>query len=115
MAAIFAPLADRPVETCVALYLDRLGRLTGSRHMVGTVRQVEVPIRSILVDALGFDARAALLAHNHPSGDARASRGDLLFTRQLAQTLAAVGVDLIDHIILARGGATTSLRGKGFL
>lgn len=115
MAAIFAPLADRPRETCVALYLDRLGRLTGMRHMVGTSQQVEVPIRSIVVDALGFDARAALLAHNHPSGNAQASRDDLLFTRRLVQALTTIGVDLVDHVILTRGGATTSLRATGFL
>ena len=115
MSAIVAPLADRAAETCAVLYLDRLNRLVGLRHMVGTGQHVDVPIRSIAIDALGFDARAVLFAHNHPSGDARASHDDLLFTRRLAEGLAAIDVELVDHVIVARGGASTSLRARGHL
>ena len=115
MSAIVAPLTDRAAETCAVLYLDRLNRFVGLRHMVGTGQHVDVPIRSIAIDALGFDARAVLFAHNHPSGDARASRDDLLFTRRLAEGLAAIDVELLDHVIVARGGASTSLRASGHL
>ena len=115
MAAIVVTLAEQPVETCAALYLDGHNRLAGTRHIIGGKERVDISIRAIAIDALAFDARAVVIAHNHPSGDQRASADDLIFTRTLAQGLRAIGVTLADHLILARGGATTSLRAKGYL
>lgn len=114
ISSIFAPLADRPVETCAILYLDAQRRLVGVRHVVGTVGQVSLSVRRIAADALAFDACAAVMAHNHPSGDPRPSEGDLGFTRALARGLHALGVRLSDHVVLARDGLT-SLREKGLL
>ena len=112
---MLAPLADQLVETCAVLYIDAENRLAGMRHIVGGKDAVDVSIRSVVIDALAFDARSAVIAHNHPSGDHRASRTDLSFTRLLVQGLDAIDVALTDHIILARGGETTSLRATGFL
>lgn len=114
MAGIFAPLADQPVETCAILYLDGQRRLVGMRHVVGRLNIIQLSPRTVAADALAFEARAAVMAHNHPSGDPSPSQADLVFTRQLVRGLEALGVSLGDHVILARGGMT-SLRAKGLL
>lgn len=114
MTGIFAPLAQRPVETCAILYLDAAGRLAGARHVVGTHGTVELSIRTVVADALAFAAQAVVMAHNHPSGDPRPSAADLSFTRRLALCLEAIGVTLSDHVVLAQGGMT-SLRARGLL
>ena len=114
MTAAFAPLAARATETCAILYLDAQRHLVGVRHIVGAIGHVDVTVRTIAVDALAFDAAAAVMAHNHPSGDPTPSQEDLGFTRLLARGLYALGVRRSDHVVLARDGLT-SLRAKGML
>ena len=52
--------------------------------------------------------------HNHPGGSPQASRDDLDLTETVARALAAVGVDVLDHIIVARG-QYYSLAQKGLI
>ena len=58
-------------------------------------------------------AAAAVLIHNHPSGNPKPSDEDLVLTARLCQAGAAVGIPLIDHIIIANQ-EFTSLREWGF-
>ena len=60
-----------------------------------------VPIRRIVEMALGANATSVILAHNHPSGMALPSTEDQLTTRRLAMSLAAVDIDLVDHLVFA--------------
>jgi DNA repair protein RadC len=71
-------------------------------------------VRTIVADALAFDATGVVMAHNHPSGDATPSDDDRVLTRRLARALDAVGVRLIDHLVLA-GDEAASFRGLGLL
>jgi DNA repair protein RadC len=41
------------------------------------------------------------ILHNHPSGDPTPSAADVELTRRLAAADALMGVDLLDHIVLA--------------
>ena len=44
---------------------------------------------------------AAVICHNHPNGLALPSENDISLTIQEADTLGKIGVQLIDHIIVA--------------
>jgi DNA repair protein RadC len=46
-------------------------------------------------------ATAVFILHNHPSGDPTPSAADVDLTRRLAAAGALMGVDLVDHIVLA--------------
>lgn len=59
----------------------------------------------ILRPVLRCAASAFILVHNHPSGDPRPSRDDVAMTDALHRASLAVGVTLIDHVIVSRGGA----------
>jgi len=61
----------------------------------------DVPIRKIVDLALRYNASLAVISHNHPSGVALPSKADLNVTNVLFNTLATVGVRLVDHIIVA--------------
>lgn len=51
--------------------------------------------------ALGSGCSCALLAHNHPSGLAIPSEGDFRTTCAIVASLGAIGVDVVDHVIIA--------------
>ncbi|MCC6215031.1 MAG: JAB domain-containing protein [Polyangiaceae bacterium] len=65
--------------------------------------------RDVLGPALRDAASAIVLVHNHPSGDPTASAEDVAMTRQLALACRAVALPLLDHVVVARGGATSLL------
>ncbi|MBQ4569303.1 MAG: DNA repair protein RadC [Ruminococcus sp.] len=67
----------------------------------GTTCTSDVPIRKIVDLSLRYNASYAIIAHNHPSGVALPSKEDVTVTKLLRSTLAAVGVRLIDHVIVA--------------
>jgi DNA repair protein RadC len=61
----------------------------------------------ILRPAVRNGASALILVHNHPSGDATPSRDDLRMTRALGRACRQVGVTLLDHVVVARSGASS--------
>ncbi|WP_237709170.1 JAB domain-containing protein [Sphingomonas elodea] len=113
--ALFAQMAEAWTETAGFAYLAGDGRLLGMRHVHSVCADaIDVPVRQIVADALAFDAAGMVMAHNHPSGDPRPSRADRATTRRLLHALEPVDVRLVDHLILARGGAV-SFRALGWL
>ena len=95
------------------LCLDAKGKLLCHKELgEGSVNSAAVPIRRIVEIALGANATAVVLAHNHPSGIALPSPEDELTTHQLAMALSAVDIVLMDHFIIA-DGECVSLRASG--
>ncbi|HCC34135.1 MAG TPA: hypothetical protein DEQ02_00250 [Ruminococcaceae bacterium] len=69
----------------------------------GSVNAAEVSTRKVVEIALRHNATSVIIAHNHPSGIALPSRQDIATTEKLVKALDAVGIFLVDHIILADG------------
>lgn len=112
---LFASIAQERREVVAFNYFDPEWRYLGARHCASTDHETAaVPIREVARDVLSLDARLVLMAHNHPSGDHRASKDDLAVTARLSRTLDAIGVRLVDHLILGADGCT-SLRDQGYL
>ncbi|UZK65588.1 JAB domain-containing protein [Sphingomonas sp. M1-B02] len=89
--------------------------MLGIRHARScSVDRLVLPIREVAADALAFDARAVVMAHNHPSGDPTPSAADREATRLLARALEAIEVRLVDHLVIAARGIT-SFRSLGLL
>lgn len=61
----------------------------------------------VLRPAVRNGATALILVHNHPSGDPTPSSDDLRMTRTLARACRFVGLTLLDHVVIARDGATS--------
>lgn len=57
--------------------------------------------REIFREAAIASASAVVAFHNHPSGDPTPSADDVLLTRRLVAAGHLMGIDLLDHIILA--------------
>jgi DNA repair protein RadC len=71
---------------------------------VGTLDRNLVHPREVFRPAIKDAAKSVILVHNHPSGDATPSEEDLAVTTRLEQAGQALGVQVLDHIVVARGG-----------
>ena len=67
---------------------------------VGTVNQTPLYIREVIKKSLLLGATSIIIAHNHPSGDARPSKADIELTNQLALACNNIGITLVDHVIV---------------
>jgi len=63
--------------------------------------------REILRPAIEESAAALILVHNHPSGDPTPSAEDRAVTVRITQAAAAVGIPVLDHVVVAREGFTS--------
>ena len=90
-------------ETFMVVYLDAGNRvLATERFGEGTVDQAGVYPREVVAKALVWNATGIVCAHNHVSGDANPSPDDEGLTRLLVHACCAVGLRLMDHLIVAR-------------
>ena len=104
----------RDQEVVGALYIDVRNRLVGERELYrGTLHRALVEPREIFRDAILRGAAGIVLFHTHPSRDPQPSGEDVAFTRRLAVASEAVGVKLIDHLILGSTHRWISLRERG--
>jgi len=92
----------RPVEQFGVMMLDTKHRLLRTSVVsVGTLDSSPAHPREIFREAASACAAAVVLFHNHPSGDPTPSRDDVELTRRLVQAGEIMGIDVIDHMILA--------------
>jgi len=87
-----------------------LGLLNGANKVIeikrltqGGSKQTVVDVPMLLKIALEKSAQSLVVAHNHPSGQNRPSHEDELITRRIKTGCEAIGITLLDHIIIARG------------
>ncbi len=80
----------------------------------GSFNASEISVRRIVNLALRHGAVGAVLAHNHPSGLAMPSSDDYATTEAIRSSLRMIGVELLDHFIVA-DGECVSMRDSGLL
>jgi DNA repair protein RadC len=68
--------------------------------------------REVFRPAVVESASGIILVHNHPSGDPSPSREDRRVTSQLSTAGAALGIPVLDHVIIGEG-RFFSLAGEG--
>ncbi len=117
VVTLFAPLISTlDHEELWVLYLSSSNRVLERRRIsVGGSSSVTTDCKLIVRHALTLVASSLILVHNHPSGAAEASREDELFTSRLRDAAALFDIQLLDHIIVARGGGSYSFRSAGKL
>ncbi len=90
------------------LSLDgKYGLKSARRIAQGGLHGCALLTRDVLGPALRDGASAIVLIHNHPSGDPSPSPEDFAMTRAVRAAGELVGVPLIDHVVVARSGATS--------
>lgn len=106
---------DLDREHFYGIYLNtRNSVLSVDLVSVGTLNASIVHPREVFGRALELSAAALILAHNHPSGETDPSQDDLAITKRLSEAGRILGIDVLDHVILANG-SWTSLKEEGHL
>ena len=67
----------------------------------GSLCEVNAYPRVVLETALNYNAHSILLCHNHPGGTNSPSPEDIMATVTIQRLTNGVGIQLIDHIIVA--------------
>ncbi len=107
-------LAFAAQERLVVVPLDGSGRaLHWYTLQWGCIDRCTLPLRRLTHELLTLDVSRFILVHNHPSGDANPSPEDERLSRELLTTLAPLGIHLVDHLVIARGGYASALHGGG--
>ena len=103
VAAYLMPqYGSRSVEHFGIVLLDTKHRVLRTRVLsVGTLDASLVHPREVFREATLGGAAAIVLFHNHPSGDPVPSGDDVALTTRLVRAGDLMGVDVIDHIIVA--------------
>jgi len=98
-------LAHLPYESFTVVFLDVRHCLIACEELFrGTLSRAHVYPREVVRSALRHNAAAVILAHNHPSGEAKPSPHDHELTGLLSNTLGLMEVRVLDHLIVAGRG-----------
>lgn len=98
-------LEDREQEVFCVLFLNRNNEIKGEQILFqGGVAATIVDPKLVFKAALTELASSIIVAHNHPSGNLKASKADIAITRKLAVSGELLGIQLLDHLIISSQG-----------
>jgi DNA repair protein RadC len=102
-ASLTRELSAARKEHFCTLYLDTRNRVMRKETVsIGTLNASLVHPREVFQPAVESSAASVVLVHNHPSGDPEPSREDLLLTKRLVTAGEIMGIEVLDHVIVAR-------------
>jgi len=108
-------LARARREHFVVLLLNARHELQGRETIsIGSLNASIVHPREVFLPAILHSAASVVLVHNHPSGDPEPSEEDLSITRRLVEVGELVGIEVLDHVVIASRG-TVSFRHRKLL
>ena len=94
-------IGDLEHEEFWILYLNNGNKVLHSALLSkGGLTGTLVDVRIVMRQALEVGAVALVLAHNHPSGTLRPSKGDRDVTAKLKRAALALDITVLDHIIV---------------
>lgn len=70
----------------------------------GTLNESMMHPRDVFLSVLLVNGHGFFMLHNHPSGNCRPSKEDLLTTERLVQGANILGFSFYDHLILTENG-----------
>ncbi|RHW31932.1 RadC family protein [Oceanobacillus profundus] len=101
-------------EHFVVLFLDTKHKVIGEKTIFkGSLNACLVHPREVYKEALRMSSASIIIGHNHPSQSPTISPEDIKSTQRMQKAGEVVGIELIDHIVIA-GEKYASFREKGY-
>lgn len=102
-------------EHFMVLFLNTKNHVIGRETMsIGSLNASIVHPREVFRSAISRSSASIICLHNHPSGDPTPSPEDIEVTRRLTEAGRIVGIEVLDHIIIA-DRSYTSLKEQGLM
>ncbi len=96
-------LGELNYEVFRVLFLNKNFQLIEDELIsIGENDHVQVSVKLIVKKSLLLHASSIVLAHNHPTGDLRASAADIKMTNEIIFALKPLNISLLDHLIVGR-------------
>lgn len=113
VAVIKTSIQDKAKEHFKLILLNSRNKVIGiSTISIGTLDSNLVHPREVFKEAISHSAASVVLVHNHPSGDPEPSEDDLTITKRLTEAGKILGIEVIDHIIIAKNNHFSFKEGK---
>jgi DNA repair protein RadC len=95
-------------EHFVGFYLNSRNQVLRREIIsIGSLNASIVHPREVYQPAIAVSAASLIIAHNHPSGDPTPSEEDLAITRRLIEAGRILGIEMLDHVVVARDAYTS--------
>lgn len=108
-------MADIKQEKFRLLLLNTKNKVIRIKDVfVGSLDTAIVHPREVFNEAVKYSASKIVICHNHPSGDPTPSREDINLTKRIRECGTLMGIELLDHIIIAKNGYF-SMKEKGII
>ncbi len=116
IANFFVPLLrDEMKEKFFVVCLSSANRIIKYEEIsTGDLNSSVVHPREVFKVAIDNLSASIILIHNHPSGNCKPSREDISLTKKFVEAGKLLGIQVIDHIIVA-GNNFTSFVEKGLI
>jgi len=112
-AYLGSELAELAQEQLRVVLLDTKNHVLGIQLVYqGGLNATVIRLADCFREAVTLGAAAVIFVHNHPSGDPTPSPEDVRLTREAGRVGDLLGIDLLDHLVIARQGHV-SLRERG--
>lgn len=106
-------IATSQKEQLRGIYLNSRYQVIHSEVIsVGSLTANIVHPREVFQPAIEHGAVAVIVAHNHPSGDKQPSKEDRQVTLSLQKAGELLGIELLDHLIVVKGGYNSLMGGE---
>ncbi len=110
-----ALLFGKPFEQFYVIWLGTQNRVIHHERLSeGSVSESPVYLSRLAAKALRHHAVKCVIAHNHPGGSVAPSQADIETTHSILNTLALLGIELVDHIIVS-GNETFSFQADSLM
>lgn len=92
-------------EQVKVLLLNQSNNVLGVYELsTGGITSTIIDPRLVFAAAIKANATGIILAHNHPSGNLKASKTDELLTKKIQEAGRMLDINLLDHLIVTREG-----------
>jgi len=94
-------MRDLKKEVFKVIYLNNRNQIMDTADLFeGTLESIPIRPREIVESAMKHNATRLIFAHNHPSGDPKASKSDKQLTRDMVFMGMILDIKVLDHIII---------------
>ncbi|MBN1468021.1 MAG: DNA repair protein RadC [Fusobacteriaceae bacterium] len=98
-------MSNLEVEVFKIIFLNTQNVLINEKTIfVGTIDKSYIYPRELLKEIFEHNAKSVIFVHNHPSGNLNPSKADISFTNSMRSIFKELEINILDHIIIGKGG-----------